>query len=410
MKKITLLMMIMFTMAPLTRASSSPDTPAGTTIDAEERRADSEADLYSEGTDAIDEEEWTRAIDIFRRVAAMKGKRVDGALYWMAYAQAKAGRGAEALQTIATLERAYPASRWIRDAKVIEIDVKQAAGEKVDPANVSDEELKLIAIQGLLSTNPERAVPLLKKLVDGPYSKRVKEQALFVLGQSPSPEAAQVMASIARGSVHPELQTDAIKYLAVAGQHNVALLGEVYRSTASAEVKKEVLRGYMIAGAKAPLSALARSEKDPHLRAEVIRQLGVMGAAHELQELYRAETSPEVKKTIIQSMFVGGGGDALLEIARSEPDVKLRASAVRTLGLTGGQRSAAALISFYQSDSNAEIRRAALEGLFVQGNARALVDLAKQEKDPVWKREIVRKLSVMGSKEAIDYLTSLLGD
>jgi len=54
------------------------------------------------------------------------------------------------------------------------------------------------------------------------------------------------------------------------------------------------------------------------------------------------------------------------------------------------------------------VRRAALEGLFVQDNARALVDLAKQEKDPRWKREIVQKLSVMNSKDATDYLTSLL--
>ncbi|HEV2718649.1 MAG TPA: HEAT repeat domain-containing protein [Thermoanaerobaculia bacterium] len=410
MKKIILMMMMMFATTPLMRASLSTDSPSGTTIDANESHGDAEADLYSEGTDAIDEEEWTKAIDIFRRVVNMKGKRVDGALYWMAYAQAKAGRGAEALQTVAALEHSHPGSKWIQDAKALEIDVRQAAGEKVDPAKVNDEELKLIAIQGLLSSDPGRAVPLLKKLVDGPYSKRVKEKALFVLGQSSSPEAAQIIASIARGSTHPELQTEAIKYLAIAGQQNVPLLGEVYRSTASSEVKKEILRAYMIAGAKAQLAALAKSERDPHLRSDVIRQLGVMGASRELQEMYRAETSAEVKKTIIQSLFVGGSGDALMEIARGEPDVKLRATAVRTLGLTGSQRAAQALISFYQSDGNAEIRRAALEGLFVSGNARALIDLAKQEKDPQWKREIVRKLSVMNSKDALDYLTSLLGD
>ena len=79
-----------------------------------------------------------------------------------------------------------------------------------------------------------------------------------------------------------------------------------------------------------------------------------------------------------------------------------------TLGLMGQERTASMLVSFYRNDTNKKVRRAALEGLFVQNNARALVDLAKQEKDPQWKREIVQKLSVMNSKDATDYLTSLL--
>ena len=78
MKTITMLLtiLLMTALSPLARAASA-DTPAGTTIDAEESRGDAESDLYEQGTDAIDEEEWTRAIDIFKRVAAMKGKRVD---------------------------------------------------------------------------------------------------------------------------------------------------------------------------------------------------------------------------------------------------------------------------------------------------------------------------------------------
>jgi HEAT repeat protein len=247
----------------------------------------------------------------------------------------------------------------------------------------------------------------LQKIVDGTYSHRVKEQALFVLSQSGSPRAAQLIASIARGSTHPELQSEAIKYLGISGKRSVELLGEVYQS-ATVDVKKEILRAYMVAGARSQLYAAAKNERDPQLRAEAIRQLGVLGAGRELQEMYRSESSAEMKKTIIQSMFVGGSADVLIDIARNESDQSLRATAVRTLGLIGSHRTGATLVSIYQSDAGAAVRRAALEGLFVQGNAHALVELAKQEKDPRWKREIVQKLSVMGSKEATDYLTTLL--
>lgn len=401
----TLLIILYIAVSPFARAIAYEIPEAAAAADDE--RGEPETDLYEQGTDAIDDGDWQRAIEVFRKVVAMNGKRADGGLYWLAYAQNKAGRGADAMQTLGTLLRSYPKSKWKSDAKALEIDIRQSTGERIDPGKVNDEELKLIAIQGLLSSDPERALPLLQKLVDGPYSHRIKEQALFVLSQSGSQRAAQLIASIARGSTHPELQSEAIKYLGISGKRSVELLGEVYQS-ANAEVKKEILRAYMVAGARSQLYAAAKGEKDPQLRGEAIRQLGVLGAGRELQEMYRSESSPEMKKTIIQSMFVGGSADVLIDIARNESDQSLRATAVRTLGLIGSQRTGATLVSIYQSEAGAAVRRAALEGLFVQGNAHALVELAKQEKDLRWKREIVQKLSVMGSKEATDYLTTLL--
>ena len=49
-----------------------------------------------------------------------------------------------------------------------------------------------------------------------------------------------------------------------------------------------------------------------------------------------------------------------------------------------------------------------LNAFFVQGNATALIEVARQEKDAGLKREAIEKLSVMGSKEATDYFLELL--
>jgi hypothetical protein len=46
--------------------------------------------------------------------------------------------------------------------------------------------------------------------------------------------------------------------------------------------------------------------------------------------------------------------------------------------------------------------------LFMQRNAKALVDVARSEKDPQMKKEIVSKLSIMKAPEATDYLLELL--
>ena len=178
-------------------------------------------------------------------------------------------------------------------------------------------------------------------------------------------------------------------------------------STDSA-VKHAVLRSFMSSGDRARLLALAKGEKDPALRGEAVQQLGVMGAQDELAQLYQTETSIDVKKRILQAMFVGGGSDRLVELARTEKDPELRKTAVRSLGLMSASKTGDALRAIYTADASPEIRKAVIEGLFIQNNATVLVALARAEKNAEMKKDIVSKLSLMKSKEATDYLLELL--
>jgi HEAT repeat protein len=117
-----------------------------------------------------------------------------------------------------------------------------------------------------------------------------------------------------------------------------------------------------------------------------------------------------VKKRIIQAMFVGGDADRLIDLAKSEKDPELRRTAIRNLGIMGSKKTGDALVQIYGADKDPDIRRAVLNGLFVQGNASALVDLARKESDPTMKKEIVSKLSVMGSKDpaVMQYMMEIL--
>jgi hypothetical protein len=65
-------------------------------------------------------------------------------------------------------------------------------------------------------------------------------------------------------------------------------------------------------------------------------------------------------------------------------------------------------VSIYNADSSSEIRRAIVNALFIQPNAKALVDLVGAEKDPSVKKEIVSKLSLMHTPEAANYILRLL--
>jgi HEAT repeat protein len=375
-------------------------------------RADQEDDLYDEGTDALDNHDYKRAIDVFREVVKMKGEHQDAAMYWTAYAQNKMGNGSDALATLLQFQKAFPNSRWMEDAKQTEVEIRQASGQTVEPAHIVDEDVKLMALQGLMNSDPERAVPILEGIINSPkQSAKVKDKAIFVLSQSGGPRAIELLGKFARDNSNRDLQARAIRYLGImGGETSRRLLAEVYTGSNDVDLKKSILRSFMVSGDREHLLSLAKGESNPQLRAEAVQQLGVSGAKNELAELYASETSIEVKKKILQAMFVGGSVDKLSEIARTEKILELRLTAIRNLGLTGGTRAGQTLVSIYETDASPDVRHAVINGLFLQGNAHALIDLARKEKDPEAKKAIISKLSIMGSKEATDYLMEFLRD
>lgn len=368
-----------------------------------------EDEAYEQAREFIDDEQWQHAVEGFNRVIALNGAKVDTAMYWKAYALNKLGQNAEALATLATLNKKFPQSRTLEQARALEMDVRRSAGQPVRPENVQDEDLKLYALQALGNQDPDRAVPMLEKIIRGDSSARLKERAMFVLAQMSDPRARKLLAEAAKDDAHPDVQGKAIQYLGVhGGPENRALLAEVYQSTADARVKKRVLQAWMISGEKNRILTAATTEKDPELRAAAIQQLGVMGAQDELAKLYATEASKETKKKILQSMFIGGNSTRLLELAKTETDPELRRTAVRNLGLMGADKTGQALNEIYSSDKDPDVRKAVIEALFIQGNAEALVALARKETDPEMKRNIVEKLSLMSSKVAQDYMLELL--
>ena len=365
--------------------------------------------LYEQGQEAIERARWPQAVDRFTALVSAKAPRADAALYWRAYSLDKLNRQPEALTSVAELLKTYPSSRWVADARALEIQVRQRAGQPVSPEVQADEELKLFAIQGLQHQDPEQAIPMLEKLLQGTSSPRLKERTLFVLAQSNAPRAREVLTTVARGGANPDLQLKAIQYIGMTGsQPNRQLLGEIYASSADVDVKRQILRSYMMSGDRARVLTVATSEKSPELRGEAVRQLGMMGARDEVWQLYQKETDPEVKERIIQGLFMSGDTTRLIEVANNDTNMELRRRAIQHLGMMGQRGTADAILNIYNRQTDPELKEAAIDALFIQQNAETLVALARKETNRELKAQIVQKLSLMRSPAARDYLMELL--
>jgi HEAT repeat protein len=362
-------------------------------------------EYYQVGLSALDAHDWDKAIAAFGVSALRKKSSAPAALYWKAYAQSKAGQRGEAMETIAELRRNYKDSRWMNDAQALEAEMR---GD-VKPASDANEEIKLMALNSLMQAEPDQALPILEKLLASNQSDKVKDRAMFVLVQSSSPKAAKLLGDLARGTANPTLQMKAIRYIGMMGnKESRKELPGIYAASTNHDVKRAILKSYMISGSRDLLMQAAKTEQNPELRHEAIRQLAITGGSEQLWQLYGSESSPDNKRQILKEMFITGNGDRLAELARTEKDPSLRAEAIKSLGLMGGNGRGDVLVEIFKSDANPNVKHAVLQALFLQNNGKALVELARAEKDPAVKQEIVAKMALVHSKEVTEYMMEVL--
>jgi len=369
-----------------------------------------QADAYAAGQQAMNENRWEQAVERFDQALRAGGSRSAAAAYWKAYSLNKAGRREEAIQVARDVVKTYPQSRYAKDADALLLEMGGTKARDViekDP----DEDLKLLAIRRLCEQDEERCVPLVRKFIENPaYTASAKEKVMFILAQSDSPAAQQLMGEIARGQVYPALQVKAIQNLGIHGNEgNMKTLSEIYASAASPDVKKRILDAFGIAGQRGRLLEAAKAETDPELQKRAINGLGIAGGKQELLDLYKASgNAPDKRIMILNAMMIAGAHDALNEIAVSEPDQKVRLKAIRTLGITGGKKSGPALLAIYNNNQDEETRKAVIDALFVSGDSTQLIELAKKETDPKMKRRLVEKIALMGDKASRDYMIQIL--
>jgi TolA-binding protein len=314
--------------------------------------------LYDQARSLIDRERYDDAlrrlndlIDRFQNRDKPLENRVDAAFYWKAYTLGKEQQFSDALTTLADMQKRFADSRWVKDAKALELELRQSSGQAVSPDGQSNDELKLLALRGVMRSDPDRAVPMIEQLLAGNSSVNVKENALFLLSQSQAPKAREIITNAARSSTNPDLQLRAVRYLGV---------------------------------------------------------MRTPEAAQTLSDIYKNTNDSAVKRAIMQSLIASGNTDRVIDIARNEKDPEMRRTAIRTLGSMNAAKSGDALRSMYASETSPESKKDIVNALYAQRNAALLVDLARAEKDPAMKKEIVSRLSTMRVKEATDYMLELL--
>ena len=136
------------------RPSSPADRPDPYRRVVEPKRSRASRALQAGHRRAIDKSDWDAAAKAFGERRAAEGRaRRRGALL-AGYALYKSGQPDQALKSLATLKAGYPQSRWQRDRRALELEIRQATGQTPQVEADDSDELKLMALSGLMNADP----------------------------------------------------------------------------------------------------------------------------------------------------------------------------------------------------------------------------------------------------------------
>lgn len=360
--------------------------------------------------DLIADEEWVRAIDELNgAIADQKEPNKDEALFWLAHSQNQARDAGAAIETIRRLERDFPASRWVKPARSLRIEIAQrlqrndvlwytAAPPPPPPAPAPP------------------AVPsgdaVMPPVPPAPPSPRTPRPARVAPPAAPVPPTAAIAPPVPPPAWIPQgylpdmdmriqalaslIRTDAPKV--------IPMLRDIALESGNADEARRAL--FVLAQSGRPearMTVVEVAKTGPELvRVAAVRELGRVGGpavATDLLQVY-STADQRVKYQVVAALGQRDAAPALLRIAQSETDRRLRDVAIVTLGDAGGRQQLAALYSKAAPDA----KRAIVTGLF---NARAddeLISIAGQESSAEILAEVRERLRLLGTPRAKAYL------
>lgn len=268
------------------------------------------------------------------------------------------------------------------------------------------EELKLAALEALMAAPPERALPIVAKVLAGNNSDEVKEGALFILSQIDLPEAQALLLDTARqGS--DEISLQAIRMLGIAGDPDV-LAGLVdFYNTGDEDMREAVLEAYLIADDAQSIYQIALNTDNEDDYQEAVEMLAAMDARDQLRELRNARG---ISASLIEAYAISDDFESLRELSLDASDPELQAQAIEALGIVGGGEVNETLVQIYKNSESPDIREAALDGLLIADHDEGILELYRASDDPAEKRELLEYLVWMESEEVWDLIDAAFED
>jgi tetratricopeptide (TPR) repeat protein len=410
-------------------------------------KADSADSLYRLAREAMSRGDYKRAAELFHRIPERfpQSAYASQSIYYEAFALYRSG-GDDDLSTARDRLKQLKqkdAKIWKSDGAVLltrvcgELakrgDEECAAvidrGAQVDPpvqagkgCPAEDDDDRIAALNALLQMDADRAMPILKKVLErrDACSAGLRRKAVFLVSQKRTAETANILMNVARTDPDQEVREQAVFWLSqVPG--STGLLEEILRGNADENIKEKAL--FSLSQQNEPRAQQAlrefalRESENSDLREKAIFWLGQRRSSDNtefLRNLYSRLTNQDLKEKILFSLSQqrGAGNEQwLMNIAiNSKEDIELRKKALFWAGQSGV--AIPELAQLYDRVGDSEMKEAIIFSLSQRQSDRAAIDkmfdIAKNEKEPELRKKAIFWLGQSRDPRVQQFLMDLI--
>ena len=414
--------------------------------------------LYTRARQAMNRRNYTQAADLFKAVTDRypKSSVAPSAMYFRAFSLFQLGsvdRMRESRDVLSALTRNYP-NADLADAKSLRTRVcgelaqrgdSECAREIAESADEtekastrssstrgssqgracfeSDDDERVMALNALLQMDADRALPILKKVLErrDECAYVLRRKAVFLVSQKGGSEAADILMQAAKNDPDAETREQAVFWLGQTGSDRaVTLLEDILKNSDSKVTKDKAL--FALSQHRSPRAGqilrdfAERSSEDEELREQAIFWLGQKGGSENadyLKALYSRVKSDQLKQKIIFSLSQQrGNGDWVMNIALDPKEsIEMRKQALFWAGQSGGA-STESFAQLYDKMTEHEIKNQLIFVFSQRGRdpkaVDKLMDIAKNEKDKELKSQAVFWLGQSRDSRAAKFLEDLI--
>ena len=403
---------------------------------------DNEDEYMEQAREALNRARYREAAELYEmyRQESYEKERMAEALYWEAFARYRLERTTELKVALELLhqQREYEMNRNLQAES--EALAERVAGELArrgeadavrhvyerDYDQEMRDETKVAALHALMQMDPDKAMPILEKIVRGEdgSSREMRHNAVFMLCREG--EGIDIVMEVLPTVEDPELVQAMVMCLSQddSGRSLDALI-DLMRRTDDPEVAQAVLMSLGHHGDERAFDILAEVARDPARDSELrthaligLAQSGDARATGIAAEIIRnRDEEPEVMETALMVLAQSDGSaarDVLLDMARDKSlDEELRAQALFMAGHQG-HVEAATLKEIYDSTDSVDMKRQICHVLATLDDRdkafEVLLEIVRNEDDPEIRRDAVFWMGQFDDPRAADFLMEIINE
>jgi HEAT repeat protein len=432
--------------------------------------------LYRAATAALSRRDYRQAAQLFAAIETRfaKSRYAADAPYWQAFSLYRIGSDESLRQAMGALKiqrQRYPAAATRGDAAALERRIQGELARRGDPdaaaaiaaaaqvlalpptppipptpptppapaaprapsgpsgsttrngCSEDDDDIKVAALNALQQMDPERAGPVLKKVLARRDTQSVclRRKAIFLLAQQGAEGAEPALLDAARHDPDPEVREQAVFWLSQVGTDaSVAALDSILRTTKDPELMDKAVFALSQQGSDRAMQALRayaeRSDVPEEGREKALFWLGQTGTSENqafLRSLYGRLRGEELKKKVLFSLAQTGSKENarwLVGIARSPQE----SGELRKQALFWAEQCdlpTSEFASLYGTTTDRTMREQVIFVLSQRGDKAAadkLLEIAKSDPDRELRKKALFWLSQLDDPRVPEVLQDIL--